>query len=143
MWVGLLLVVFVVITDILPIGHGLSPRGIFQEKRLMATAKKMEDQNLWYAAAEIYEGMAQDSSASSKARGESAEHLFNLYTKDIPDLDKAHRALEKAVFFAKKPEKKQQLKKQLEDSFSPPSAGIPSRWKNCFTVGINCTGRSR
>ncbi len=114
LWAGLLLLVFIVIMDVLPIGKGISPRGIFRFKRQMDIGKKMEADKLWYAAADIYEKLAEDSGVSGKSRAQAAEKLADLYTGQIPDTEKAIHALEKAVFFEKKETKRADLSARLE-----------------------------
>ena len=73
MWAAFLIVVVVAISNVLPIGRGIGLRGARRERKLIESAQKMEQEELWTAAAELYENLAQDSDASMQARATSSE----------------------------------------------------------------------
>src|SRR5438067_2761362 len=99
MWAVLIMIVFIAITNLLPLGGVSISRGGRKERKQLDNAKRMEGENLWNAAAKLYQDLADDMSVTPATRAKAAGALVSIYTDKLPDPEKALHSLETAYFF--------------------------------------------
>ena len=91
-------------------GGALSSR---HARKMLADAKRWQDESLYISAAEIYERVAQNGSVAQPLRLKAASELVSIYSGPLNDPRRATAALEKAYYLTPEGPQRVALRSQL------------------------------